>query len=261
MRTRIRAESQHLTGRRRQVARRPPDEELVLRLQRTIGNRATTRLLQRKPDALTKAGVGTDDRVSSKTPSLIQAALEDSEELKPYLKDKFPKSLVTKDFDIHTDEDDFNQAAKDMLHNKDLMDKRKRAEEYGHIGGFFDRSTRHIHVRSRTKFGHAVHEAMHKVAHPAFHGFWDDFINEGVTQYFADRLLVEHGLGKVTDHEYKDQLACAEKLVALTDWQTVAKAYFLNDGALREAVLKKLNTDLGTLRRDLMADKVCARLP
>ena len=28
----------------------------------------------------------------------------------------------------------------------------------------------------------------------------------------------------VTDHEYKDQLACAKKLVALTDWQTVAKA-------------------------------------
>jgi hypothetical protein len=256
MRTRLRATAQHHGARRRAAT----DELLVLRLQRTIGNRATTRLLLRKPDSLTKAGVNTDDRVSDKTPALIQAALEDSDELKPYLKDKFPKSLVTKDFDIHTDEDDFNEAAKAMKHNTEPMTKNQRAAAYGHIGGFFDRSTRHIHVRSRTKFGHAVHEAMHKVAHPGFHGFWDDFINEGVTQYFADRLLKEHGLGIVTDHEYKKQLECAEKLVTLTNWQTVAKAYFQNDGALREAVLKKLGTDLGTLRRDLMAEKVCARL-
>jgi hypothetical protein len=100
-------------------------------------------------------------------PQRIQTAIEESEELEPYLKDKFPKSLVTKDFDIHSDEDEFNELAKSYLHNKDLMDKRKRAEAFGDIGGFFDRSTRHIHVRSRTHFGHAVHEAMHKVAHPA----------------------------------------------------------------------------------------------
>jgi hypothetical protein len=256
MRTHVRSAAQCHPGRRRAAT----DERLVLRLQRTIGNRATTRLILRKPESLTKAGVKTDDRVSDKTPQLIQTAFEESVELKPYLTDKFPKSAITKDFDIHTDEDEFNQAAKAMKHNTEPMTKNQRAAAYGGIGGFFDRSTRHIHVRSRSKFGHAVHESMHKVAHPGFHGFWDDFVNEGVTQYFADRLLVEHGLGVVTDHEYKDQLECAKKLVLLTDWQTVAKAYFLNDGALREAVLKKLGTDLGTLRRDLNADKVCARL-
>ncbi len=260
MRTRIRAESQHLTGRRRQVARRPPDEELVLRLQRMIGNRATTRLLQRKPESLTKAGVKTDDRVNDKTPQRIQTAIEESEELKPFLKDKVPKSLVTKDFEIHSDEDEFNQLAKDYLHNKDLMDKRKRADAFGDIGGFFDRSTRHIHVRSRTHFGHAVHESMHKVAHPAFHGFYGTFINEGVTQYFADRLLVEHGLGAVTDHKYWDELDCAKKLVALTDWQTVAKAYFQNDTTLRDAMLKKLNMDAAQFQREMNAGRVCARL-
>jgi len=46
MRTRIRSEAQQHAGRRRHVARQPPDEELVLRLQRTIGNRATTQLLR-----------------------------------------------------------------------------------------------------------------------------------------------------------------------------------------------------------------------
>jgi hypothetical protein len=48
MRTRIRSHAQHLTGRRRRVARRPPDEELVLQLQHSIGNRATTRLLRER---------------------------------------------------------------------------------------------------------------------------------------------------------------------------------------------------------------------
>ena len=74
------------------------------------------------------------------------------------------------------------------------MTKKERAAAYGRIGGFFDRSNGVIHVRSRTKFGHALHEAMHKVAHPGFHGFWGEFINEGVTQYFADCLLREQGL-------------------------------------------------------------------
>ncbi len=260
MRTRLRSAAQYHAGRRRQAASGPPDQELILRLQRTIGNRATTQLLQRKPESLTKAGVKTDDRVGDKTAAAIQAALEESEELKPYIKDKFPKSAITSDFDVHSDDDDFNEAAKKMKGNLEPMTKNQRAAAYGKIGGFYDRKTHHIHLRSRSKFGHAVHESMHKLAHPAFHAFWDSFINEGVTQYFCDRLLVEHGLGVVTDHEYKDQLACAQKLVALTHWQTVAKAYFLNDRGLLDAVLKKLNTDVGTLRKALLDDTVCARL-
>ena len=183
-----------------------PEVAHILRLQRTIGNRATTQLLQRKPESLAKAGVKTDDRVGDKTAAAIQAALEESEELKPYLKDKFPKAAITSDFDIHSDDDDFNEAAKKM--------KTQRAAAYGKIGGFYDRSTHHIHLRARSKFG----------------------------------------------HEYKDRLACANKLVALTDWQAVAKAFFVNDGALLEAVKKKLNMDVGPLRKALLDDTVCARL-
>jgi hypothetical protein len=261
MRTRIRSDAQHHAGRRRHVARRPPDEELVLRLQRTIGNRATTRLLLRKPQVLAKAGLTTDSRVDSKTPGLIQAALEESDELKPFLGGKFPKYAVTKGFEVHTDEDDFNEAVKKMRKNLEPMTKNQKAAAYGKIGGFYDRPSNTVHVRSRTKFGHAVHEGMHKVASSGFHTFWGDFINEGVTQLFADRLLVEHGLGEVTDHEYQDELACAKKLVALTDVKTVAGAYFQNDGALREAVIKHLKTDLLGLTKAVRAGTVCPRLP
>ena len=48
------------------------------------------------------------------------------------------------------------------------MNEAQRAAAYGKIGGFYDRPTNEVHVRARTKFGHALHEAMHKVAHPVF---------------------------------------------------------------------------------------------
>ena len=134
--------------------------------------------------------------------------------LKPSLKDKFARAAITSDCDIHSDDDDFNEAAKKMKHSMEPMTKTQRAAAYGKIGGFYDRSTHHIHLRARSKFG----------------------------------------------HEYEDRLACANKLVALTDWQAVAKAFFVNDGALLEAVKKKLNMDVGPLRKALLDDTVCARL-
>ena len=70
---------------------------------------------------------------------------------------------------------------------------------------------------------------------PVFKPYWKRFINEGVTQYFTDVLLKEQGLSVVTDHEYQDELACAKKLVAATSFEVVASAYFLNDGRLRES--------------------------
>jgi hypothetical protein len=269
---RLRSDALHHAGGRRRggAARHRPDAELVLSLQRSIGNRATTRLLREPtgtqvaqrstPHVLKTAGITTDSRVNDETPKWIQAALDESQKLRPYLKGKFPKSAVTKDFEIHSVEDDFNQAAKTMYRNTEPMTKDQRAAAYGKIGGFFDRGTRKIHVRSRTKFGHAVHEAMHKVAHSSFHGFWGEFINEGVTQYFADCLLREQGLSIVTDHDYKAQLECAKKLVAATSFEAVAAGYFRMDQGLHDALLKHLNTDINKLLDARKANKVCALL-
>ena len=290
---RLRSDAQHHAGGRRRggAARHRPDAELVLSLQRSIGNRATTRLLREPLDAeieaerarfdeharvhkqrlaeyaqrstphvLKTAGITTDSRVDDETPKWIQAALAESQKLRPFLKGKFPKSAVTKDFEIHAVEDDFNEAAKTMKGNTQPMTKAQRAAAYGKIGGFFDRNTRKIHVRSRTKFGHAVHEAMHKVAHPGFHGFWGEFVNEGVTQYFADCLLREQGLSIVTDHDYKPQLECAKKLVAATSFELVAKSYFQMDQGLHDALLKHLKIDINKLLDARKADKVCELL-
>jgi hypothetical protein len=101
---------------------------------------------------------------------------------------------------------------------------------------------------------------MHKVAHPVFKPYWGRLINEGVTQYFTDLLLREQGLSEVTDHEYKDELACARKLVAATSWQVVARAYFLNDGALREALMARFKLSAGAFTGEVGAERICSRL-
>ena len=296
MLARVRSDAPHRTGARRRSGDpcHPPDVAHVLRLQRTIGNRATTQLLlrqpapateedvradvaqdrarfdaakrtrnqyaERAPHALRSAGITTDSRVNENTPKWIQAAFAESRLLRPYLRGKFPAQAITDKFKVHSDEDDFNQAVKKHLGNKDLMNKAQRAAAYGTHGGFYDRGTNEIHVRARTKFGHALHEAMHKVAHPVFFRYWQRFINEGVTQYFTDLVLREQGLPEVTDHEYKAELACARKLVLATSEDVVARAYFLNDQALREALQKRLKLEPIPFAAEIGAERICTRL-
>jgi hypothetical protein len=283
MRTRIRPPSPQRTGRRR----RAPDEHLVLRLQRTIGNRATTRLLReptveedfaaerarfearakqhrqrlahyRQTRVLLAHGITTDSKVNSKTPAMIQAALAESLKLRPFLGGKFPASAVTKDFEIHAVEDDFNTAAAEHFGDTTVKTKGERAAKYGKIGGFYDRRHRRINVRTRTKFGHAVHESMHKVSHVGFRGFFGDFINEGVTQLMADCLLQEQGLTVVTDHDYDKELECAQKLVTATSFEMVARAYFQNDTGLRTALQNRFNVDILGLQK--LISSLCSKL-
>jgi hypothetical protein len=293
MRTRLRSHPAQHGGRRRPAARERPDAELVLRLQRTIGNRATTRLLREptveedvaqerarfdqakqehlrrlagyaqrdKPQALRKAGITTDSRVDRDTRKWIQAAFAESQKLRPYLKGKFPARAITQGtFEVHTVEDDFNTVAHGLYGGNQPMTKDQRAAAYGKIGGLYDRKTGAVHVRSRTKFGHAMHEAMHKLAHAGWYPFWERTFNEGVTQLMTDCVLQEQGLSIVTDHDYGAELACAKRLVAATSFDAVAKAYFQNDAALRDALVARLRIDLGTLRREINADTLCARL-
>ena len=299
MLARVRSDAPHHTGarRRRGDALHPPDVAQVLRLQRTIGNRATARLLQRQPvateeevaadvaqerarfdaakrtherhrvqyaerapHALKSAGITTDSRVNEGTPKWIQAALAESRLLRQYLRGKFPAQAITDRFRIHSDEDTFNEAVKTHLGNKDLMNKAQRAAAFGKLGGFYERGTNEVHVRSRTSFGHALHEAMHKVAHPVFKPYWKRFINEGVTQYFTDCLLKEQGLPAVTDHDYKDELACAKKLVEATSFQVVAAAYFLNDGTLRETLQRRFKLEPIPFAEAIDAERICTRL-
>ena len=176
---------------------------------------------------------------------------------------KFPSAAATEGtFEIHPDEDDFNEAAKGTAASPTPRGRRPSAPPpTAKIGGFFDRSTNAIHVRSRTKFGHALHEAMHKVAHPGFHGFWDEFINEGVTQYFADCLLREQGLADVTDHDYQD----AARVREASSWRPRASRSSraptsVDDGALQRRAQAPNSSSTSASPRARASDNVCTRL-
>jgi hypothetical protein len=266
MRTRVAMPALHQpAARRRRGATHPVP--LVLGLQRTIGNRATTRLLQREatvaaPHALKDAGITPTSKLDGSTRRLIQAAFEESDVLRPYLKNKFPRAAATEGtFEVHAVEDDFNQAYVRYRGIKEPMTVNQRAEKYGSIGGFFDRGRNAIHLRSRSNFGHALHESMHKLAAPVFRGFWGDVFNEGVTQYFTDCVLREQGLPVVQDHDYKDQLDCANRLVGATDRDVVARAYFLGDSdALRDRLMARLKLDQSQFTKVRGTGELCKLL-
>jgi hypothetical protein len=213
-----------------------------------------------RPHVLKQAGVKTDSLVNDKTPGLIQAALAESRLLRPYLRDKFPKLAITGGkFEIHSLDKDFNRAYADFRNVPLSVTDYELAQRYSDIGGYFDRGKKTIHLRPHATFGHAVHESMHKVSHAGFL-YWGSFIDEGVTQYFADRLLEEQGLTKVTNHSYGPQLACAERLVHATNPDVVARAYFLNDGELRETLRRRFNLTLDQMAKELVAGTFCQRL-
>jgi hypothetical protein len=275
-------------------ARRMP---AALRLQGAIGNRATARLLRQatatedevradveaerarfdqarteharrlkaidavdRPHVLKDAGVTTDSHVNDKTAGLIQSALAESRKLRPYLRGKFPGLAISDGrFEVHPRDADFNRAAGDWRGLPPHTTDNELAGIFKDIGGYYDRAKKTIHLRPHATFGHAVHESMHKVSHAGFL-WWGSFIDEGVTQLFADCLLEEHRLSKVTNHNYWRQLACAQKLVAATSFDMVARAYFLNDPELRETLRARFKLSLGDMAREMPDGKFCARL-
>jgi hypothetical protein len=278
-------------GRSSAPARRTPP---ALRLQRAIGNRATARLLrdvraataaeaaveqaelahdladraklaarptypERPPHALKSAGIDTASQVNDQTPKWIQAALAESRLLRPYLMKKFPASAITDGkFEIHTTERDFNRTYSTYRGEPAQLTDDELAKRHGTTGGYFDRSKKTIHVRSRSTFGEAVHEAMHKLSIGFL--FWGIFIDEGVTQFFADALLQEQGLPKGTAHSYGAELAFAERLVAATNFDIVARAYFLNDTTLRETLMRRFGLNLDQFARELRTGTFTSRL-
>ena len=209
-----------------------------------------------------KAGVTATTRVGKTTASLIQTVLERSRALRPYIGQKLMRIMIPKNF-IHHDFDSTFNSAYTTLHNivipagsaeeKDLITKR----------GFYHRPTDTIHLRPAANVGAALHEAIHKFSSPGFRSVFGGYLDEGVTQYFTDLVLVEQGLGKMTTHVYQDQLRCANQLVAFFNPDIVAKAYFQGVAldSLARNVVGRLNTNLTELATKLkINDALCKRM-
>jgi hypothetical protein len=187
-----------------------------------------------------KAGVDADTKASLDQLTLLRTIIEASPTLMPYLTQQRAQGAQPTDlrnrqkFKIHSSNADFQDAA-----------TRAHLAPAGPgkaIGGFYDRPTDTIHLPARAEFGHALHEAIHKYSPTMPCGRRPStmlqcrcggFLNEGLTQYFADVVLTDQGLQKSTHHQYQQQLACATRFVSQYHLDDVARLYFLGDqGAL-----------------------------
>jgi Domain of unknown function (DUF4157) len=128
---------------------------------------------------------------------------------------------------------------------------KKYAKEVGatdkpeEVGGFTDRKAGEIHLRFHTAdVEAALHEAVHLNSSTKFQGNFGHPCNEGVTEYFTQKVLDEQGLkpGKA----YADQMKIAEGLIAALDENQVGNAYFKGDLAAYKAVVKALGNDFST---------------
>ncbi len=201
-----------------------------------------------QPHALKAAGVTGQSPAGDNAAQLIQAAIAESRMLRPYLRSRLGPNegqvrITDGRFQKHDTLDDFAAAwatytGRPTTHISDAL----RREAAG-IGGFYDRARKRIHLNPKATLGHALHEAMHKVSTRAIEALFGEFLNEGITQYFADAVLAEQGLGPATGHRYGPQLACAQAFVALFGRDDVARVQFSGAGGneLVARVRQRLN--------------------
>ena len=187
--------------------------------------------------AARRAGVSTESPVSGEnaallqTMTLLQTMIEASRLLAPYVSGKRDKSLrVPANFKV--DDDGAFKRAKADAHIGS-------AESGSDVGGFYDRRHDTIHLPQSAHFGEALHEAIHKYSMPVIANICHN-LNEGVTQYIADAVLVEQGLPKAERVAYQDKVDCATKLIRQFGFDAVAQLYFLghNTGGLADAVIR-----------------------
>jgi hypothetical protein len=213
-------------------------------------------------DVFKRAGVTATTRVGKTTASLIQTVMERSRALRPYIAQNLMRIMIPENFIRHDFQETFDDAYT-RLH-KIVIPKGSAAEkELRNKRGFYHPPTRSIHLRPDANVGDALHEAIHKFSSPGFRNAFGGHLDEGVTQYFTDVVLIEQGLGKMTTHLYQDQSRCANQLVGLFNPDIVARAYFQGAGLddLARRLAGMLNTTLTELASRLkMGDALCQRI-
>src|SRR5262245_35044380 len=209
-----------------------------------------------------RAGVTATTRVGKTTASLIQTVLERSRALRPYIGQKLGRIMIPKNF-IHHDFDSTFNNSYTGLHKIVIPAGSAEEKELITRRGFYHPPTDAIHLRPAANVGHALHEAIHKFSSPGFRSVFGGYLDEGVTQYFTDVVLVEQGLGKMTTHTYQDQLRCANQLIGLFNPDIIAKAYFQGAGLqdLANILVGRLNTNLRELATKLKnGDALCKKI-
>lgn len=107
------------------------------------------------------------------------------------------------------------------------------------VGGFMDRKAGKITMKARSAdVEGAVHEAVHLNSGATFQNYFGHPSNEGVTEYFTEKVLKEQKLA--SGQAYRDELKMAEGLVSAFDEGQVGRAYFQDEGTAYKTVREEL---------------------
>jgi hypothetical protein len=202
-------------------------------------------------------------RVGSDTATFVEALIETSEFLKTYLPSgKRAQTSVAKNFTIF----DFRSQFEDKLASFSREVKPiSGAHPSGPITeGFYHRRSDSIYLPPEAQFGHAIHEGIHKYSSVAVERALGVFLNEGITQHFADLVQTEQKVQGSTSHAYQDQLDCANIVLSWVNDDILARAYFRGDAnPLAQEVMRRLHIDgakLYSLAHDDDGKGLCKRI-
>ena len=175
-------------------------------------------------------------RVGDDTPELVEALIETSPFLEPYLRGRLATTSVRKNFHHYASDSAFLDKADELDHVVRPISYAKNRDAPRPMG-FYHRRTDSIHLPPEANLGHAMHEALHRYSSPVTQAVFGVFINEGFTQYFTDRVLAEQQVEGKTTHRYQRQLDCARKVIGWSSPEMVAKSYFLGEASPLSVVL------------------------
>jgi hypothetical protein len=209
-------------------------------------------------------GIGT--AVAKDTAAFVEALIKTSKFLRPFLQGKIAKISLSTGFKIYDTRAQFEKKDQELSGGEVKPMTGASEANQPRTYGFYHRRTDSIHLSPDAKFGHALHEGIHKFSAPAVQNVFGVFLNEGFTQHFADVVQDERSMGGFPQHAYKEQLACARivRHWVNNDDRLLARAYFqANAIEVREAVLRKLGiqgAELIKLAKGEGGEDLCERI-
>ena len=203
---------------------------------------------------LKRAGLTTEQWADQKTPALIQAALQQSRVLGPFLVNKLGKTTIAENYHHYGSDPEFVYAYLKL--HKIVVPEQEGKRLTDNLRAFYHRATDSIHLRPHTHFGQVLKLAIVKLSSPGFGAFFGEFLAEGVSLHFTNLVLEEQGLERMKSAGPNDQLSCAIDLIGVAGPNLVGAAYFQSHSDLINHLTTKLS--IGPVRVDeLTKDALC----
>lgn len=186
-------------------------------------SRAQQTLVQRAP-ALD--GRKTTEKVDDSIATDVDKALEESPAVTKFIDKKSLRKISGK-IEVEPSTVFASKYAKYAAKHSDMPDVKD-------VPGYTDRDRDRIVLKLNTAdLEAALHEAVHFNSSTSFARQFGHHLNEGITEYFTERVLKEQKLG--AGRAYRDELTYAKAFVTSVGEELVGKAYFQSDrGALKE---------------------------